>query len=100
MSVESGLLCCGTLFGFVRVEDVSDEIELKCVLDTCVQLHLLNFGFHMKPLMSLVSWKDPIPFHFCIFSISALTLTYYDARNRRDASRELRESARSMLDFR
>ena len=32
---------------------------------------------------------------FCIFSISALTLTYYDARNRRDASRELRESARS-----
>ena len=37
---------------------------------------------------------------FCILSISALTLTYYDARNRRDASRELRESARSMLDFR
>ena len=32
---------------------------------------------------------------FLHFSISALTLTYYDARNRRDASRELRESARS-----
>lgn len=48
MSVESGLLCCGTPFGFVRVEDVSDEIELKCVLDTCVRLHLLDFGFHMK----------------------------------------------------
>ena len=47
------------------------------------------------PLMSLVSWQDPIPFHFCIFSISALTLTYYDARNRRNASRELRESAQS-----
>ena len=46
-------------------------------------------------LMSLVSWYDPIPFHFCIFSFSALMLTYYDARNRRDASRELRESARS-----
>lgn len=48
MSVESGLLCCGTLFGFVRVEDVSDVIELKCVLDTYVQFHLLDFGFHMK----------------------------------------------------
>ena len=48
MSVKSGLLCCGTPFGFVRVEDVSDEIELKCALNTCVQLHLLNFGFHMK----------------------------------------------------
>ena len=55
-------------------------------------------------LMSLVSWYDPIPFHFCIFSISTLILTYYDAWNRRDASCELREStrsrARSMLDFR
>ena len=39
-------------------------------------------------VMSLVLWQDPIPFHFCIFSISALTLTYYDARNRCDASRD------------
>ena len=45
---------------------------------------------------------DTLPFSH--FSISALTLTYHDARNRRDASRELREPtrsrARSMLDFR
>ena len=45
---------------------------------------------------------DTLPFSH--FSISALTLTYHDARNRRDASRELREptrsQARSMLDFR
>ena len=32
-------------------------------------------------LMNLVSWYDSIPFYFCIFSISALTLTYYDAQN-------------------
>ena len=55
------------------------------------------------PVMSLVSWYDPIPFHFCIFSIFALTLTYYDAGNRCDASHELHEStrsrARSMLNF-
>ena len=52
-----------------------------------------------QTLMSLVSWYDPIPFHFCIFSIFALTLTYYDARNRCNASHELHESARSMLNF-
>ena len=40
-------------------------------------------------LMSLVSWYDSIPFHFRIISISALMLTYYDAWNRRDASRKL-----------
>ena len=49
------------------------------------------------PLMSLVLWYDSIPFHFRIFSISALTLTYYDAQNRRDASRKLH--ACSMLNF-
>ena len=45
---------------------------------------------------------DTLPFSH--FSISALMLTYHDARNRCDASRELREPtrsrARSMLDFR
>ena len=44
---------------------------------------------------------DTLP--FLHFSISTLTLTYHDAWNRRDASRELREPtrlrARSMLDF-
>ena len=43
----------------------------------------------INPLMSLASWYDSIPFHFRIFSISAPTLTYHDARNRHDASREL-----------
>ena len=56
-----------------------------------------------RALMGLVSWYDPIPFHFCVFSISTLMLTYYDARNQRDASHEQRESTRlcahSMLDF-
>ena len=42
---------------------------------------------HDLLLMSLVSWYDSIPFHFRVFSISALTLTYYDAWNRCDASR-------------
>ena len=37
--------------------------------------------FSWEGMMSLVSWYDPIPFHFCIFSIFTLTLTYYDARN-------------------
>ena len=45
---------------------------------------------------------DTLP--FLHFSISAPTLTYHDARNQRDASRELREPTRlrvrSMLNFR
>ena len=38
-----------------------------------------SHNFSWEGMMSLVSWYDPIPFHFCIFSISALTLTYHDA---------------------
>ena len=45
--------------------------------------------------MSLVLWYDPIPFHFCILSIFALTLSYYDAQNQCDTSHELHESAQS-----
>ena len=44
--------------------------------------------FSWEGMMSLVSWYDSIPFHFHIFSISALMLTYYDARNRCNASCE------------
>ena len=41
---------------------------------------------------------DTLPFSH--FSISALTLTYHDARNRRDDSREpTRSRVRSMLNF-
>ena len=51
---------------------------------------------------SILVCLDTLP--FLHFSISAPTLTYHDARNRRDVSRELREPtqlrARSMLDFR
>ena len=60
--------------------------------------------WNLDTLMSLVSWYDSIPFHFRIFSISTLTLTYHDARNWHDASHELHEPTRlwahSMLDFR
>ena len=53
-----------------------------------------DYGLHFEvkaemfshPMMSLASWYDSIPFHFRIFSISAPTLTYHDARNQRDAS--------------
>ena len=58
---------------------------------------------YKDPVMSLVLWYDSIPFHFRIFSISALMLTYHDAQNRRDTSHELhkptRSQACSMLDF-
>ena len=51
---------------------------------------------------SILVCLDTLPFSH--FSISAPTLTYHDARNRRDVSRELcepmRSRARSMLDFR
>ena len=51
---------------------------------------------------SILVCLDTLPFSH--FSISAPTLTYHDARNRRDASRELRKPtqsrAHSMLDFR
>ena len=40
-----------------------------------------DVNLHDLLLMSLVSWYDLIPFHFRVFSISALTLTYYDAWN-------------------
>ena len=43
-------------------------------------------------LMSLVLWHDSIPFYFCIFSISVLMLTYYDAWYRCDASHEPTQS--------
>ena len=39
-------------------------------------------------LMSLASWYDSIPFYFCIFSISALMLTYYYAWNQHNAPRD------------
>ena len=49
-------------------------------------------GFHNTPALCYVDepgilvWLDTLPFSH--FSISAPTLTYHDARNRRDASRE------------
>ena len=62
-------------------------------------LNTTDTYFHT--VMSLASWYDSITFHFRIFSISALTLTYHDARNQRDASHEPTWSrARSMLNFR
>ena len=45
----------------------------------------------LGPLMSLVPWYDSIPFYFHIFSISTLTLTYYDAQHQCDASHEPHE---------
>ena len=56
--------------------------------------------FSWEGMMSLVSWYDSEPFYFRIFSISVLTLTYYDAQNQRNTSREpTRSRARSMLNF-
>ena len=40
-------------------------------------------------VMSLVLWYDSKPFYIRIFSISTLTLTYYDAWNQRDTSHKL-----------
>ena len=42
-------------------------------------------------MVSLVSWYDSIPFYFCIFSISTLMLTHYDAQYPCDASCKLCE---------
>ena len=64
--------------------------------------HILIQPYNRADEPSILVCLDTLPFWH--FSISALMLTYHDARNRRDASRELREPtrsrARSMLDFR
>ena len=48
-------------------------------------------------VMSLVPWYDSIPFYFCIFSISALMLTYYDAWYQHNASHKLCEPTWSLM---
>ena len=54
-------------------------------------------------LMSLVLWYDSIPFYFRIFSISALTLTYYNVQYQCDTSHKLckptQSHMHSMLNF-
>ena len=89
---------------------VNHNLYVELILDPGSQVISMSeeachvLGLIYDPLMSLASWYDSIPFHFRIFSISALTLTYHDAWNQRDASCKLREpmrsQARSMLDFR
>ena len=62
--------------------------ELKC-----------NFRPHDPKgdmVMSPVLWYDSIAFYFCIFSISTLTLTYYDAWYWHDTSHDW---VHSMLNF-
>ena len=53
--------------------------------------------FSWEGMVSLVLWYDLIPFYFRIFSISALTLTYYDAQCRHNASCKLHEPMQSHM---
>ena len=66
-------------------------------LHGCISSSISKIDCNNLPLMSLVLWYDSKPFYFRIFSISALTLTYYDAWNQRDASHDL--CVPSMLNF-
>ena len=57
-------------------------------------VHMVTEDSHIlswEGMMSLVLWYGSICFYFQISSISALTLTYYDAQYQHDALHELHE---------